>query len=56
MKSMDLKNSEEHDLFGEAYRGCVEENRVRPDRSPFYVNPGASSLGILPCQNVITEG
>jgi hypothetical protein len=24
--------------FWEAYRACVEENRVRPDRSPFYMS------------------
>ena len=32
-----LQNSSERDRFWEAYRGCAEENRVRPDRSPFYV-------------------
>ena len=32
---MDVHNSKER--FWEAYRGCAEENRVRPDRSPFYV-------------------
>ncbi len=26
------------ECFGEAYRACAEENRVLPDRSPFYVN------------------
>ena len=34
---MDFRNSQKRDLFWEAYRGCAEENRVRPDRSPFYV-------------------
>lgn len=34
---MGFQNSSERDRFWEAYRGCAEENRVRPDRSPFYV-------------------
>ena len=34
---MEINNSRERDRFWEAYRGCAEENRVRPDRSPFYV-------------------
>ena len=34
---MDIHNSKECERFWEAYRGCAEENRVRPDRSPFYV-------------------
>ena len=34
---MDINNSRESDRFWEAYRGCAEENRVRPDRSSFYV-------------------
>src|SRR4030043_978454 len=34
---MDINKSRESDRFGEAYRGCAEENRVRPDRSSFYV-------------------
>ena len=37
VKIMDFHNSKERDLFWEAYRGCAEENRIRPDRSPFYV-------------------
>jgi len=38
VKTTDVRNSsKERDLFWEAYRGCAEENRVRPDRSPFYV-------------------
>jgi len=35
---MDSRNSKELDRFWEAYRACAEENRVRSDRSPFYVN------------------
>jgi len=34
---MDTHNTKERDRFWDAYRGCAEENRVRPDRSPFYV-------------------
>ena len=34
---MVFHNSSERDCFWEAYRGSAEENRVRPDRSPFYV-------------------
>jgi hypothetical protein len=36
LKTMNTNNSRERDRFWEAYRGCAEENRVRPDRSPFY--------------------
>jgi hypothetical protein len=36
---MDVRNSsKEPGGFWEAYRACAEENRIRPDRSPFYVN------------------
>ena len=31
-------SSKERKVFWEAYRACAEENRVRPDRSPFYVD------------------
>ena len=34
--------------FWEAYRGCAEENRVRPDRSPFYVNWARDFANFLP--------
>ena len=34
---MNTHNSKERDGFWEAYRGCAEEHRVPPDRSPFYV-------------------
>jgi integron integrase len=34
---MDTHNSEERERFWEAYRGCAEEHRVPPERSPFYV-------------------
>ena len=34
---MDIHDTKERDRFWEAYRGCAEQNRVRPDRSPFYV-------------------
>ena len=46
---MDVRNSsEEPGVFWEAYRACVEENRVRPDRSPFYVNWAKDYVTFLP--------
>jgi hypothetical protein len=35
---MKTPNSKGRDGFWEAYRACAEENRIPPDRSPFYVN------------------
>jgi len=35
---MDISHSKGRDGFWEAYRAGAEENRVPPDRSPFYVN------------------
>ena len=48
MKIMDVRNSKERDGFWEAYRGCAEENRVQPDRSPFYVKWAKDFANILP--------
>ena len=45
---MDSRNSKERDVFWEAYRGCAEENRVRPDRSPFYVKWAKDFANFLP--------
>jgi integron integrase len=46
---MDVRNSsKERDVFWEAYRACAEENRVRPDRSPFYVNWARDFANFLP--------
>jgi len=45
---MDIPKSKGHDGFWEAYRGCAEENRVRPDRSPFYVNWAKDFANFLP--------
>jgi hypothetical protein len=46
---MDFRNSsKERNVFGEAYRACAEENRVRPDRSPFYVNWAKDFANFLP--------
>jgi len=45
---MDSRNSKERDVFWEAYRGCAEENRVRPDRSPFYVKWTKDFANFLP--------
>ncbi len=48
VKIMDVRNSKERDVFWEAYRGCAEENRVRPDCSPFYVNWAKDFANFLP--------
>ena len=48
VNTMGLHNSKERDRFWEAYRGCAEENRVRPDRSPFYVNWANDFASFLP--------
>jgi hypothetical protein len=45
---MDSRNSKELDRFWEAYRGCAEENRVGPDRSPFYVKWAKDFAHFLP--------
>ena len=48
VKIVDVRNSKEPDGFWEAYRGCAEENRVRPDRSAFYVNWAKDFANFLP--------
>jgi len=49
VKIMNLRNSSKGcDGFWEAYRACAEENRVRPDRSPFYVNWAKDFVNFLP--------
>ncbi|MDP3039246.1 MAG: tyrosine-type recombinase/integrase, partial [Deltaproteobacteria bacterium] len=45
---MDVRSSKEPDGFWEAYRGCAEENRVRPDRSPYYVIWAKDFANFLP--------
>jgi hypothetical protein len=46
---MDVRNSsKEPGGFWEAYRGCAEENRVPPDRLPFYVNWAKNFANFLP--------
>jgi hypothetical protein len=45
---MDIPKSESRHGFWEAYRACAEENRVRPDRSPFYVNWAKEFTNFLP--------
>jgi len=45
---MDTHNSKELSRFWEAYRGCAEENRMPPDRLPFYVNWVKSFANFLP--------
>jgi len=34
--------------FWDAFRACVEDNRVRPDRSPFYVKWAKAYVNSLP--------
>jgi len=49
VKIMDARNSsKERSGFWEAYRACAEENRVRPDRSPFYVSWAKDFANFLP--------
>ena len=49
MKTMDVhSSSKEPGGFWEAYRASAEENRVRPDRSPFYVNWAKDFAHFLP--------
>jgi len=46
---MDFRDSsKERKVFWEAYRACAEENGVRPDRSPFYVNWANDFANFLP--------
>jgi integron integrase len=45
---MNIPQSKGGDGFWEAYRACAEENRVRPDRSPFYVNWAKDFANFLP--------
>jgi hypothetical protein len=46
---MDFRDSsKERKVFWEAYRACAEENGVRPDRSPFYVNWAKDFANFLP--------
>ena len=37
VRMIDIPDLRGRGFFGEAYRVCVEENKVRPDGSPFYV-------------------
>ena len=48
VRIMDIPNIRGRDSFWEAYRACVEENRVRPDRSQFYVNWAKDFANFLP--------
>src|SRR4030042_5231474 len=48
VKNMDTRDSKGCNGFWEAYRACAEENRVRPDRSPFYVNWAKDFANFLP--------
>jgi len=49
VKIMNFRDSsKERKVFWEAYRACAEENGVRPDRSPFYVNWANDFANFLP--------
>jgi len=49
VKTMNARNSsKETGVIGEAYQGYAEENRVRPDHSPFYVNWAKDLANFLP--------
>jgi hypothetical protein len=48
VKIIDVPNFRERDSFWEAYRACAEENRVRPDRSAFYVSWARDFANSLP--------
>jgi hypothetical protein len=49
VKIVEARNSStERHVFWEAYRACAEENGVRPDRSPFYVNWAKDFADFLP--------
>jgi hypothetical protein len=46
---MDVRNSsKERKVFWEAYQACGEENGVRPDGSPFYLNWANDFANFLP--------
>ena len=45
---MDILDPRGRDSFWETYRACVEENRVRPDRSQFYMNWAKDFANFLP--------
>jgi hypothetical protein len=45
---MDVSNSKGRNGFWEAYRACALENRVPPDRSPFYVNWAKTFANFIP--------
>jgi len=48
VKIMDIPDPRGGGSFWEAYRACAEENRVRPDRSTFYVNWARDFANFLP--------
>lgn len=48
MNKLFLEQFEEGEKFWDAYKACVEENRVRPDRSIYYVRWAQSFLNFLP--------
>jgi hypothetical protein len=45
---VNVHNLQEANEFWKAYRACTEGNRVRPDRSPFYVKWAKEFANSLP--------
>ena len=48
VKIIDIPDSKGRDGFWEAFRACTEENRVPPERSPFYVNWAKTFANFIP--------
>ena len=48
MNKKSPKQATAADKFWDAYKACAEENRVRPDRSVFYVKWGQAFVTFLP--------
>lgn len=48
MKKERPKQSAAAQKFWDAFKACVEDNRVRPDRSLFYVNWAKAFVNFLP--------
>jgi len=48
MEKESQKQSTAAQKFWDAFRACVEDNRVRPDRSPFYVKWAKAYVNFLP--------
>ncbi len=38
--------------FRDSFEACLEENRVRPDRSPFYVKRAQAFVDFIPAKKL----